>query len=325
MRTLAGLSVLLWQLTAAAQTPTPVQTCIQGALRSYEKFRYERALKQMNGCARLRGRTQEEGVSLLLYKGILLAELGKKEEATLAFEEALRQQPGAELPIMVSPKISQVFEAVSANLALEKSSAGRRATEPRPRPGSQPARAAPPQKEPATAAASTPLPAGAAQAPGDSRIIQFPSGPTSVELNVSPVQTVVMNPSLPLELQEALFRKAFLSDPVMEQRSRAFSPQIVIPATLGVLATGTGVSFWLFAKKDYSSLEKDDPRIVDDASAKHLVSRGSTYQNVGLGLLGTGLVGLGLAAGLYGLSTPDTPVDLSVGTKGALTVRGRWW
>jgi hypothetical protein len=110
-RALAGLGLLLLHLTAAAQGQTPAQAHIETALRHYQDLEYELALEELHSAQR-RARTPAETGLTMLYEGIVLFELGQDEEATAAFQAALRLQPGAALPMKVSPKIAQRFESL---------------------------------------------------------------------------------------------------------------------------------------------------------------------------------------------------------------------
>jgi tetratricopeptide (TPR) repeat protein len=99
------------------------QRYLGAAVQLYENLEYERALAQLQ---RARGvaRGVEQDVSLGLHEGILLAELGRWDEARASFETALLLEPSATLPLRVSPKVEREFESirqrVSASLARRK-------------------------------------------------------------------------------------------------------------------------------------------------------------------------------------------------------------
>jgi hypothetical protein len=68
-----------------------------------------------------------------------------------------------------------------------------------------------------------------------------------------------------------------------------------------------------------------DPRIETREDMQRSVSRGSTWQTVGVSLIGVGVVGLTTAAGMYALGAPDSPVAMGVSTHGTSAfVHGRW-
>lgn len=105
-------------------------------------------------------------------------------------------------------------------------------------------------------------------------------------------------------------------------RSRAW-----LPAALGgVLLVGGGVSYAM-ALSERSSLRNDDAGLATLQDVDRSVSHGRTYQTVSLGLAGAGVVGLGMAAGMYLLGTPSEPerVGVTISTDGTSAfVSGRW-
>jgi tetratricopeptide (TPR) repeat protein len=326
-RTLLGLGVLLLQVTAAAREQAPVQALLQEARRRFDNLEYERALVELLSAQRLT-RIQDELVSIHLLKGIVLAELGKKAEASEAFREALRLRPGAVLPLEVSPKISRQFEAVSEALAVTKLEPEKRSTESGPQAEPRPTPPGPPQKAPALVAPSAPPPANAAQAEkaavqGQSQA-QPPAALPQINVVVTPNQEVnIVPPAYPVMPLSPMTTPA---GAVEAHRSRPLSPHILIPAGAGGALAITGGIFWGLARKEFSKIESDDPRLDSLTAVQGSASNGRTYQTVGLSLMGAGLVSLGLAAGLYGMDKTDSPMELSVGVNGTQAVlHGRWW
>ncbi|PTL79272.1 tetratricopeptide repeat protein [Vitiosangium sp. GDMCC 1.1324] len=101
-------------------------------------------------------------------------------------------------------------------------------------------------------------------------------------------------------------------------RSRALLPTIAG----GVLLAAGGVSYGL-SRSELAKLGGDD--IATDADAQATASRGKALQTAGFGLAGAGLVGLGVAAGLYLLGGTSQPMALGVSTDGTSAfVHGRW-
>ncbi len=87
------------------------QSYLRAAVQLYEDLEYERALSQLQRARRIaRGVAQD--VSLGVHEGILLAELGRRDEARAAFETALLLDPDAKLPLPVSPKLEREFESI---------------------------------------------------------------------------------------------------------------------------------------------------------------------------------------------------------------------
>jgi tetratricopeptide (TPR) repeat protein len=299
------LVVLLLQVTASAQAQAPVPPFLQKARRHFDNLEYERALVELLGAQRLT-RNQDELVSLLLLKGIVLAELGKKAEASGAFREALRLRPGAVLPSDVPPKISRQFEAVSEALAVAELEPKERPTKPGPR-------ASPPPP------AST-VQAGNADVQGQSQA-QPPAVLPQINVVVSPNQEVNIAPPV-----TPLPAAATPSGEGDVHGSRALDSHILIPAGAGGALAIAGGIFWGLARKEFKKIESGDPRLNSLAAVQDTASNGRTYQTVGFSLMGAGLVGLGLAAGLYGVDGRGSPVELSVGTNGRQAVLyGRWW
>ncbi|WNG13528.1 hypothetical protein [Cystobacter fuscus] len=85
----------------------------------YEKLEYEQAFTLIQGARRL-PRGVEGEVTLSLYEGIILYEMGLQEPSRAAFREALQMRPGADLPEDVAPKVQHFFEAVQLESAREK-------------------------------------------------------------------------------------------------------------------------------------------------------------------------------------------------------------
>jgi tetratricopeptide (TPR) repeat protein len=83
---------------------------VAAARRLYDNLDYERALDQIQRARRI-SRGVEQDVTLGLYEGIILADLGRWEEARESFLTALLLKPDASLPVSVSPKVEKEFEA----------------------------------------------------------------------------------------------------------------------------------------------------------------------------------------------------------------------
>jgi hypothetical protein len=100
-----------------------------------------------------------------------------------------------------------------------------------------------------------------------------------------------------------------------------------LPAAIGGALLAGGGGFYALAKGEQSKLRGDDASLVTPLDVERSASRGKTYQTVSTGLAGAGVLGLGIAAGMYLLGGPDTPQDLGLGlsTDGTSAfVYGRW-
>ena len=109
----------------------------------FARGEYERALDLAKKARRLEQQSVETEASLALWEGLLLAHLGKKEEATGALEEAFLLEPDGEVPARLSPKIRDRVESIRARVKQELAS--------RPRP-----KTAAPAPRPVVATADTP-------------------------------------------------------------------------------------------------------------------------------------------------------------------------
>ncbi|WP_224248590.1 tetratricopeptide repeat protein [Hyalangium gracile] len=107
------------------------------------------------------------------------------------------------------------------------------------------------------------------------------------------------------------------------QRS-ALRPQVLIPAISGGVLMLAGGTSWVLSRHERARLRGNDVTLATREDVHRSASRGRTYQAVGVGLLGAGLAGVGVAAGLF-FSMPASTVSLDVTTDGTSAfVSGRW-
>lgn len=261
-----------------------VRNYVVSARRLYEDLEYERALEQLSRAKRF-SRTEADDVLLSLYEGLILADLGKKDEANAAFKAALFLQPDAKLPLKVSPKVQQQFEAAREQVRRELAK-----QEPPPVAQVKPAEP-PPAPVPVKPAQDAPVAA-----------VQ----PKPVELKPAPQAAAA---------------------PVEVSGERSLRSRAWVPAAAGGVLLVAGAGLFVMAKSEQSKLRSDDASLATEADVDGAVSRGRTFQTVGLGLAGAGVVGLGVAAGMYLLGASPEPekVGLGVGTDGTSAfVYGRW-
>ncbi len=109
--------VLASPLSAFADSGA-LQRYLTAAERLYENLEYERALEQL-GRAKSLPRELNDDVAIALYEGIILADMGKKDESSAAFRTALLLNPEATLPVKVSPKVEQDFEQLRLRVRKE--------------------------------------------------------------------------------------------------------------------------------------------------------------------------------------------------------------
>ncbi len=86
--------------------------------RLHDSLEYELALNRIQ-LARQVPRGTEEEVTLALYEGIILCEMGKLKPGSAVFKSALFLRPDAKLPVQVAPKIEQLFESVRKQVKRE--------------------------------------------------------------------------------------------------------------------------------------------------------------------------------------------------------------
>ena len=262
-----GLAVLL-PLASHAQKDSAkdsaVVDLVNTARKLYEDLDYERALEVLARARQLK-HGQEADVSLWLYQGMILFDIGKHEESARSFRQALEQRPQVKLPIaMVSPKLGQFFESLRKEFAQ-------------------------PQVD-----ARAPTPRTATAPP--------------------------LEPPRPLQG----WREPGLQERQDSGRGR-FTPQVLISAAAGSSLLATGGLFFGLSKGERARLRADDARLGTLEDVRRSTSRGQTYQTLGLGLMGAGLVGLGVATGLHVLRDPEAPMSLTVSTDGTSAyVQGRW-
>jgi hypothetical protein len=100
---------------------------------------------------------------------------------------------------------------------------------------------------------------------------------------------------------------------------------VLVSAAAGGSLLATGGLFFGLSKGERARLRASDARLGTLEDVRRSASRGQTYQTLGLGLMGAGLVGLGVATGLHLLGKPEEPVSLTVSTDGTSAfVQGRW-
>jgi hypothetical protein len=108
---LCGLLLVVVPSKGLAAPGPAVQPYLLSVSRLHEALAFERALEQLVTARRLSSGVEDD-VALSLWEGILMAEMGWKEEAAAAFKAALFLQPDAALPTRVAPVISEQLESL---------------------------------------------------------------------------------------------------------------------------------------------------------------------------------------------------------------------
>lgn len=108
------LVLLLGAVTARAQSPE-VKKYLNAAITLYENLEYEKALKQLQK-ARPKAAGPDDETRIALLEGIVLADMGKEEQALTSFKTGFGLNLEAKLPVEVSPKVQAVAEKARDNV-----------------------------------------------------------------------------------------------------------------------------------------------------------------------------------------------------------------
>ncbi|RKH84626.1 hypothetical protein D7X99_08565 [Corallococcus sp. AB032C] len=156
------LLVILPSVGLAAPS-SQVKRHLEAIASLYEELEFESALDQL-ATARRQASGPEDDFELSLWEGLLMAELSRTEESAAAFTAALFLRPDAQLPVKVSPKVSNQFE--SLRKAVKSTQLTRRGA-PNPSPAPQQATDAPRDVPPPSAQPriASPSSVGTASAP----------------------------------------------------------------------------------------------------------------------------------------------------------------
>ncbi|MBN8466661.1 tetratricopeptide repeat protein [Corallococcus exiguus] len=106
---------------AAATRPagTYFDAAMAEAARLYEDLESEQALAAVTRARRL-ARTDEERSAAAIYEGLVLADMGRRDDALASFRAGLLLAPEARLPAKVSPKVEGDFESVRSAVRQER-------------------------------------------------------------------------------------------------------------------------------------------------------------------------------------------------------------
>ncbi len=129
------LGMVLASSPAFAQS-VEVKKFLNAAVTLFENLEYEKALKQLQKARAKSAGADDEG-RIALLEGVVLAEMGKEEQALTAFKSGFGMDVKAKLPVEVSRKVSSLAERARANvlrvlgpqLEQERLDAERKATE----------------------------------------------------------------------------------------------------------------------------------------------------------------------------------------------------
>jgi hypothetical protein len=227
-----------------------LRTYLNAALRLYESLEYERALDQIRR-ARSYTRSMDDDVAVSLFEGIILADMGRKEDSIAAFRTGLLLRPEAELPVKVSPKVEQDFETVRqgvrrelATLLEKQQPEQKQPSEQKPaEPGQEPS---PSEEQPSRPALDTPA------GPAPAVAVSTPAAPRSRTLSYALMGggVVAAGAGAYLGVSALAYNENRLNlraDDAVRARSRA-ETQLTAGAVLvpvGLAALGTGLVMML--------------------------------------------------------------------------------
>ena len=109
LATLAALLVAQAGTDKPAVTPAPANTHLAAAVRLYQKLDLDAALAELKEAELAAKDNEEETVQVFIYRGLILSDTGKTNDATDMFKRALAIRPWAEVPDGTSPRIAKNF------------------------------------------------------------------------------------------------------------------------------------------------------------------------------------------------------------------------
>lgn|GEM_PF-4363130 len=99
---------------------------IERAGTLYEALEYEKALNWLTQAKQVAS-TLDEQSEVAVYRGLVLADLGRRKQALEEFRTGLTLRPEAKLPVAVAPKVERDFESVRKQVHLKQGTASAKA------------------------------------------------------------------------------------------------------------------------------------------------------------------------------------------------------
>jgi tetratricopeptide (TPR) repeat protein len=135
LRAVCVLVVCLSTAAVAQQSPE-VTKYLQATITLYENLEYAKALAQVQK-AKSKAKTPDDEARCGVIEAIVLADMGKDDKASKAFQEAFAIDPELKLPVAVAPKIAaiadkareQVKKLLAPSLAQKKAEEDKKAAE----------------------------------------------------------------------------------------------------------------------------------------------------------------------------------------------------
>ena len=109
---------------AQGTAPAPAAPAVQpqmsrhfiAAQRLYQKLDLDAALAELKDAEEQAKDNEDEIVQILVYRGLIMADLGKHQEMTALFKRALAIRPWAEVPPESSPRVLKAFADARSSL-----------------------------------------------------------------------------------------------------------------------------------------------------------------------------------------------------------------
>ena len=142
LATLAALLLAQAGTDKPAVSPAQGNTHLAAAVRLYQKLDLDAALAELKEAELAAKDNEDETVQVFIYRGLILSDTGKTNDATDMFKRALAIRPWAEVPSDTSPRIAKVFSDARKSLWGTASNARpppkKRAATPAPAPEAKP-------------------------------------------------------------------------------------------------------------------------------------------------------------------------------------------
>ena len=110
----AVVAALLWSSAAAAQSGGNIY--LSQAKVFFQGLNFEKCLQRLDQASRWQDSTHAELAEVELYTGLCQFSLGQRTEAEEHFKLALQIEPTLQLPMGLSPRIVESFDAVAARV-----------------------------------------------------------------------------------------------------------------------------------------------------------------------------------------------------------------
>jgi hypothetical protein len=127
-----GVLLVMLSLPAMAAEIPSKNPQLQKAIRLFDAFEYEEALRVLDKAEQWAGNTAEDRVSIALLEGVLSYETQQPVRGDRALQRALELDRTARLTLSVSPKVAARLEELRAKLPPEKQASTAPQTPPPP-------------------------------------------------------------------------------------------------------------------------------------------------------------------------------------------------